>query len=589
MILSQTGQKPIVWPSMTAPMDRQSAVDAVPWGRWRHVQNFTAPQAGRLARMSGWRRFGHWTTHPNCDLHDQHGASNPITSLHLHQPNTRNSSGVRLFAGAGSDIWMNRMDGGWTNCGGTTRTGGGRWSFGSTSAAVVAGNGVDVLWQRVGIGQFSEIETLTSIGVTGASVCWSYQGCPFVANVVMDGHRVGNRVLWGNPDSVDFSVGDDSIAGFRDLNTGEEVLGAVACGTLFLILTTHGAWRLGVGDDGSFSFQQLYYHSKRDACLVSPTAFACNREIVFFMAVDGIYALSPYSSAPEWVEWVNKGLPEEFLGGGSCRISAAEYDPSRHELLFSSAELGQTYVINTREQSTAIKTAGFNAIISGHIDRSDDFGMWLTRNGMCDAAGIDANFPLGPRDDARILPAAERTAGSCDLFNAPCEVTCAGDGVVVAVTASDNAVKIFDADFYGMERRTADGWVTDAYGCRLVTAPTNFGLSMAKTVSQLLVDFLARSTDTPATLTLYVGLSGTPVDPLALGDVSYKLIQLTTRTLQGPPVVPNVTPSTKPARWNFKLEGRFVWFDLRIEPLVGGPVQFSRMEAGIARSPNAVE
>ena len=588
MNLSPKGTRDVAWPSMTAPMDRQSAVDTVPWGRWRHVENFRALQAGRLGRADGWRRFGYWTNHPNCDLNDQHGEDSVISSLHVYRPNTRRSVGVRLFAGAGRDVWMNRMDGGWNHVG-IGASGGGRWSFGSTGRVIVAGNGKSVLWQRVGLDSLGEITSLTDIGVTGASVVFEYQGCIFVANVVMDGRRVANRVLWANPDSVDFSQGLDSIAGFRDLNSGEEILGAVACGSIHLILTTHGAWRLGVADSGEFSFQQLYYHEKQDACLVSETAFACNREICYFMAKDGIYAITPYSAAPEWVEWVNKGLPESFLGGGSCKVSASEYDPERHELLFSSSELGQTFVVNTRETSTSVRDKGFTALCSGTLDRSDDHAMWMTRSGICNAGQVNAAFPLGPRDDARILPASESVAGTCDFFNPPCEAQCSNDGVTIGVASDDNTLKIFDSTFLGRERRTETGWVVDGYASRFVTAPCNFGLSKAKTVTSLLLDFLARSTDTPAKIILKVGTSATPVDPLALGDVSYRLITMSVRDLKGAVVQPNIQPSAKPVRWTFELDGRFVWFDITIPSMVGGPVEFSRMVAGVAQSRNAVE
>lgn len=580
MIHSIKGEKDIEWPSMTVPMDLQSAVDRVPWGRWRYVENFRAVQSGRLCRREGWRRFGWETEHPNSDLHDKHGSTDAITSLHVHQKNTRASAGDRLFAGAGRDIWMNRMDGGWNLVG--TGNSGGQWSFGGVNDVIVAGNGTTVLWQRVGLEAFATNDTLEELGITGAGVVWQYQGCVFVADLVMDGVQVGHRVFWSNPDSVDFSQDLDSIAGFRDLTPGERVLAACPAGGMFLILTTKGAWRLGVAD-GAFVFQQLYFSKEGDACLSSRNAWACNREVCYYFATDGIYAISAFSSAPEWVEWVNKGIPEEFVGTSSCDLTASGYDTNRHELLFSSASIGKTFVINTRETSTSIIDKGFTAFVSAILDRSDDLVTWLARSGICTPEQIAAAYPLGTRDDARTLPAAEGTPGPCEAFNPPCGDACRKPASMLAVTSDDNCIKEVTENFYGRERRTSTGWVIDPYGSQIVTSCMAFGVIQAKRTNMVLVNFVAPVSDAPAKMTLTVGLSEEPTDPLA-PTCRNKTHLFSQKTLAC------TTADRSPkARWTFMLDQRFIWYVLQIPAAVGGPVCLSRMFAGVARSPSAVE
>ena len=573
--------RPMAWPSVTAPMDVKSQPDRVAWGRWRSVTNVRAVEINRAMRREGWKLFGSETEHPNCDLYDQHGVGERLTSLYLHKTIRRGNSGNRFYAASQTAIWRNRTDGGWQNVliGASPDT---DWSFTSQNDLVVAANGKTMFYQRASDSSFSAIPSLALIGVAGAAVVWTYENCVFAADLFMDNTRVSNRVIWSHINSLNFEPSTDTIAGFKDLDPGCQILGAYPTGSTVVLITTHGAWRLGVAD-GQFAFQRLYFSKIRDACAVSRNAIASNRDIVFFVAADGIYAISSYSQAPEFVEWASAGLSRDWTKDSRCRINASGYDPTRNEIYFSSREMGMTYAINTRTTSTSLIDAAFDAILYADIDRSMDVSQWWVSAGICTAATFEANHPIGPSDDARIYPEVSGTATICTPFAPPCD-ECAGIPQLVVVTSSDGCIKAFDEDFHARQTRAAGGTVVDsAYGSQLVTGALNFGTEINKRISRITVDFTAPVTDTPRELTVKVLCGGSAFDPM--NPLAVRTWTLSPRKLAA--VIPpgSDSPGTNPLGWSLMTDSRFLAIVFQIDPCTGGNVTLSNFTATIGASP----
>jgi len=579
-------EKEFAWPSMTAPMDIRSQPDQVTWGHWRFVLNSRAVEKGKACRREGWRRFGYQTGHPNSDLHDQHGGTGRIRTIYSHKNPTRTNSGNRLYAGAETNLWESRSDGGWRNVGEDLPMGG-DWEFTSLNDIVIAANSKRVLWHRPDIGVFTPIPSLAKIGLTGASVAWVFEGTLFLADVVMDNSDVGHRVVWADLNSIEFEPTTDSIAGFRDLMAGERILAAVPTGTSFTIFTTHGAWRQGVAN-GQFVFQQLYFSKTRDACPIGKRAIVSNREIAYFIASDGIYALAPYSPAPEWSEWMNQGLPLGFIQDDRCVVTASAYDPIRNEILWSAATLGQTYVVNLRQTSTSMIDHAFIAMTPADIDRGQSIGMWWVASGICSPAEIEVNYPVKPRDDPRIYPdaPATMTTDGCLPFDPPCDI-CDGVTEFVAVSAIDNAIKVFPDDFYAREMRVGNAWVLEGYATRFVTGSLTFGIEAVKRVGKVAMNFTAGAADVPGGIRLIVGTSGSAVDPMADFKPATFVMNLSTKKLVAPPTPIGDAPNIQPLAWTFLADGRFVFFELRIDAATGAAACFSTFTAHITRSTNS--
>ncbi len=579
--IASAGEKPLNWPNLTAPVNLRSNPDAVPWGQWRKTVNVRAIEKGRLARREGWRRFGYQTNHPNCDLHDLHGGVASHFSGHVHPGS--GTPGARLFIGTQSDIWMNRTDGGWKNV--ASGHSGGAWSFASNGSLCVTANGKTVLWNRVGSNDaFATIPSLALIGVTSAKVVFAFQGVFFLSDLVIDGVSVRNRIVYADQNSIDFDLSSGSTAGTYDLNPDERILYAGLLGTVLMLFTTHGFWRVGV-QDGVFVFQNVYYSKDRVGCLQNPNAIAIDRAIAYYVASDGIYTVTPFSSAPEWSDWINDGLPSTFLSDtDACLVDAACYDPKRNEILFSSQAAGLTYWINTRVGSSGLIDHAFLLLMPASLDRSVDFAQWWVRDGICTPEAVDDFWSVGPRDDVRIYPTPARTATECDPFDSwPACDDCRASMEVIGVSAADKALKFFDEEFYGRERRTSTDWVVDSYGCQLLTGSLSFSAQEWKRISRSIVEFIATPTDEPGVASLRVGVSASPVDPAAPSCVrvwtfSYRTLLC---RLDGAD-----QPNTQPANWVFEVEGRYVYFDIRVEPTVGAPVTFTRFAAFVSISAN---
>jgi len=576
--IASVGEKELEWPNLTAPMDLRSNPNAVSWGRWRKTVNVRAVESGRLARRGGWRRFGYQTEHPNSDLHDLHGGLATKVSGHVH-PGRTGVPGSRLLIGTESDIWMNRMDGGWRNM--ASGHSGGAWSFASNGSLCMAGNGKTVLWNRVGGPDgFATIPSLSLIGVTGAHVVFSFQGTFFLADLVMDGVDARNRVVWADQGTIDFDQSSGSTAGFFELNPGERVLAARMLGTVTILFTTHGYWRLGVVD-GVFVFQNVYYSKERVACLLNPNAVAVDRAIAYIVGSDGIYTITPFSPAPEWTDWINDGLPSAFLSDtDNCLVTAAAYDPRRNEVLFSCPTAGQTYVINTRIGSSGLIDHAFTMLLPADLDSSRDFAQWWVESGICTPEAVNANWPIGARDDARVFPEATGTADGCTPFDPPCD-ECGSRYELIGVSSVDGCLKTFDDEFYGRERRSGDDWVTDIYGCQLLTGSMSFGTQEWKRISRAIVEFIATPTDAPGRFEMRIGVSASSTAPEAPGCTriwNFSKKQAICR------LDANKQPNTQPAHWVFEVEGRYVFFDIRVEPAVGAPVTLTRFVAFVSRS-----
>ena len=579
--IASANEKPLEWPNLTAPIDLRSNPDAVQWGRWRFAENVRSTEKGQLIRREGWRSFGYQTGHPNSDLH-AHTAGSPVRSLYVH-PGRGGKAGSRLFAGTTSDVWMNRADGGWSNM--LDGQSGGKWSFASVGSILVACNGKTAVWTRVGgPDRMAPIPSLADIDVSAASVCWEFQGTVFLADVVMGGVRVRNRVVWAGQNSIEFVPTADNTASFFEVNPCEQILVGVMVGTTFMVFTTHGHWRLGV-QDGAFVWQNVYYSKERVGCLIDPAAIAVNRGVAFIVASDGIYTVTPFSAAPEWTEWINDGLPDGFVPQNStCAIEAAVFDPLRSEVWFSCPSAGQTFVIDTRHGSSSVIDKAWTALVAADLFRSDDVAMWWVRSGICTPERVIAFFGSHELDDDRVWPDAEGTATGCTPFDPPCS-ECSSSYELVGASADDRCLKFIDPDYFSRDMRVAGSVVAQAYGSRLVTGSLNFGTQEWKRFTRTIVEFIAAQTDLPGKLSLRVGVSASAVDPLSQG--CRRVWVFSQKTMACAAVSEMDHPNGQPADWTFVVEGRYVFFDIRVESVIGAPVTFTRFSVGASRSPNS--
>ena len=290
------------WPQLATFHDPRSSPDAVPWGRWRLVENM-ATVDGDWQRRSGWRRHGHWLSMPDsADLRTRPNAtSDPIRSLYVH---VSPSGHRRLFAASGS-IFSQLHDGRWRTL--FTGTPADRYQFASVGELVFATNNTEpVRYHVLDSDTFQEIPDLAGIGLSRAGMVVSWKGLVFLADVVMDGVRVGHRVVWSDLNApLRYLPDTDSVAGFQDLDPGETVLAGVPMGDSLFLFTTLSVWRVTVvGGEAFLSFQQVYHDRNGAGCLAARYSLAVWKDTAIYLSRDGIQTFGAYSATPESPPWM---------------------------------------------------------------------------------------------------------------------------------------------------------------------------------------------------------------------------------------------------------------------------------------------
>lgn len=358
-------------PALNAPFDARSLPSELVPGAFRWKQNFSMNSSGRLSRRSGHRKLFSYHTYDglrcsdmqsmeggavgcnynNSDFHDQKAATREIiTFLHEH---TAADASRTLFCGSKTRIQYYDQDtGDWTKITGVGITGSltSRWSAASMttdgSEYVIFTNNVDApLIYTLGDANAVTLAGLDAIDLTKARVVFQMYGHVVLCNTEEeDGKRYAMRVRWSDhadPEAWE-TGGADNLAGYQDLEYGEEILAVAPLAGSMMIYTSKSIYRMyytgssSVADDDTgalvFGFQRVYHEPKnRIGCLAYPSTLVSTGDAHYYMGRDGIYKWNSYSIAPEREEWVHASSAIIFssrysseIDGSKCEAPCAE-------------------------------------------------------------------------------------------------------------------------------------------------------------------------------------------------------------------------------------------------------------------------
>ena len=314
----------------------------------------------------------------NGDLH--HQGMTRTTPMMLFE-STDNTGIRRLFAGTQSSIFLlNETTAYWTTLIQGKGAPGSYWQAAELQNVVSFTNDVDnVQTYNIDTTAVSEIHDLRdTLKVTKARVIVQFNGFMMVMNVLQDGKRQRSRILWSDlnlPMSWDPGAGNNTLAGFQDLDYGDEILAAAPMLGALYVLTRRSIWRVTVGGTpGPFQFTRVYNEPKNQTgCIVYPRTLVSDGENLWYGSRDAIYNYNPYIPAPERQDWLFKASgvifrkADTMLTGTNCAAPVAEYRPSTKELWFSWPSVGNptnnwTLVAMTEFKTADIVDAGFTAI-----------------------------------------------------------------------------------------------------------------------------------------------------------------------------------------------------------------------------------
>ena len=381
MIPTLTGGKAVEWTPLATFFDARSPVDQVPWGRWRYVQNFRIDDRYGWGPRSGFRRFGYGTANESVsDLNTWTGGV--VTSLHAHP----RQDGTRvLLAGSSTTVARYSADGRWTTIG--TLAEGSRPVFTSVNDVVVVTNGTDrPKYWLTGDTELNDFEELDDIGLSQASVVGSWNGVLFFGDVVMDGTRVGHRVLWSDVNKpLALAPATDRVSGFQDLDSGAKVLAILPLADVLFIFTTRSIWRVSaVGGDEQYAFQRVHFAPDGDGCLLAPHAICEARGNAVYLASDGVYVFNPFGNVPERPEWIFRTSARIDLT--ECHEASLAYNPDFDEIRIAYVNTSgprEMLALNWAAQSADVIDHGATALLSTKEETYETFYEWLIRVAGC--------------------------------------------------------------------------------------------------------------------------------------------------------------------------------------------------------------
>lgn len=570
---------------LSGGLDIRSRPADIPAGWFRYKSNFSMTPSGKLCRRQGFAKAFSKSGYNNQDLHHQGGTRESITMLY---ENTWADGSRFLFAGTLSRLYtLDETVGDWTTI--TTGKGSGTSVFRAATLhdIITFVNGVDdVLQYQKGTGVMPPNADLVFLQLTAPRFTIMFNGFIFVMNDVEGGIRNTSRVRWCdlNDPTTWISPQDvptaDNLAGFQDLDYGDEILAAgVLLGALY-IFTRRAIWRCTVGalqSGQTFQFTRVYYEPDNQmGCLVFPYTLTSDGQNFWYMSRDAIYKYNPYMVAPDRKEsdgndWLYRAsgaiytFATSAINSDLCNLPCACFVPITRELYFS-------WPSGTHTQNNWSLVAQVDQRTADVVDH----GFSSIKNYREAPAGV------GLCNEVQSLLAAS-AADYCikDL----------GVGVFYREMA------VLDPGGVSVDLPTPATYVTVGYYSELKgMIPTGF-FDREKLIREALLDDDTNFQDVPCNVRMQLGTSYNLTDPLDMDDFCSPLWNnLGTRPLACPDALKlsqmkamNLRQSDA-IRWKMLYQGKFLFFWVKIEnpdgsPAIGGDTCFQRLDFDLLGMP----
>lgn len=407
------------------PLDMTSSPDGVPFGGYRYVENFeTSPQDRKMRRMTGYQRLLSGELNENADLHYRYGKARQHITFAFE---AKTPSGfTKLFAATQNDLFsMSNSDRVWSpiwsGFGGTPDLNGCSdviLQAASVGSTVIFTNDFDepvyhVIDQPANTnGKFVQpVRDFKTLNITRVGFIYSWNNLVIIANVVMDGVRQTNAVLWSDyKKPLSFAPSSSSLAGRKFLAYGEVVLNAAEIADALLLYTNRGIWEVRTTSeadaDGNplvLSFTKRYTANKSASrCLKYPRTLVSTGRNHYFAGEDGIYLYNFYLPEPEIQEWSRRATSHLFLDGTfsnlNCATPCGGYNAAKRAIWFSYPRHGdqcnaETLVMNTETYFSSIVQEGFSFFLSYNPKSLLSLRQWMAD--MCICPVVDMPFRDG--------------------------------------------------------------------------------------------------------------------------------------------------------------------------------------------------
>ncbi len=631
---------------ITGYMDMRSMPEHVPVGGYRYVQNFSVEQKSKLCRTPGWTKLLDREDYNNFDLHDQleslTGISGrrPITFM---MQATSTTKARMLLAGTDRAIYtLSVGTGNWRILSDQLgKDGVTRWYGTQNGDVVILTNDYDPVqyWTfDAPPGEDSEqsvapVSDLLELGISRVGVVVTWNNVTFYMNVVKDGTALPNKIYWsGYEKPLSLLPSLESIAGSADVDPQENILAALPIGNVLLVYTTRSIWEISVAGASAtgpaFSVARRYNPSGSEACLAFKNSLVSTGDEHLYMAAEGIYSFSLFSSKPTLVEWINRAssIIYDEVDRARCDWQIAIYIPTRREIWYSWVKEGTLYpqrtlTLNTQYPFSTVIDHGFSAFgFFAPNEPFTTFGQWLVDNCICDSAEFSEEFGElikegGPCSDPESVTCesqpdslfttaekeledgivmedwdAEASEGSlCTILNGSLAELCidetkrdecAAGALFVMASASDFCLKNLSDSYYREVCVGFTGCGTYALsGYKSILRSGPLGLKddeNEKLVTEFSAQGISVESSVPGQCAFRMGVSSMPLDPndSACGIKWYVEDPQTLDCIAGASA-DHEDDQTRPddrLSWPTYAQGHFIYYELTVENPDSNPV-----------------
>lgn len=410
------GRKTIDFPAKGI-LDTRSLPDEVRFDHYRWVEACELTEKQRLCRATGYQRLLAAEPYNNEDLHDRLGYARQQISSGFQAETAAGFS--KLFAATQNQVFAKSNSTGnwqtiWDTLGGDPESGVSekKLMYAQVGDIVVMSNNYDKPVYHVidqpaeDNGQFvALIEELELLNITHVGVVVEWEGVVFYMNLVEDGVRQANRIIWSDlrrPLALFPKTG--SLAGGVTLNPGEVIINAKPLDNVLLVYTNK---RIVVGVKGA-SEEQAFVFDKRytpdhgsnneDLLAYKFTLVSTGAEHLYF-GKDGIYKYSLFDSAPVRVDWLHQATSIIFddINKAKCNVHVGGYETQKKRVWWSWARENEStpsmtlrVTVDTTRPFVDIRLKGFTCFFNYEADELLSLREFLRNECICTLAELDA-------------------------------------------------------------------------------------------------------------------------------------------------------------------------------------------------------
>lgn len=398
---------------VTGLLDTRSNPDELQENGYRWVDSFRVTQKNKLCRSTGWRRFLSKDVYNNADLHDQLSGYDRQHFTFAFRAKTL-AGFSKLYLGTQNRIYaFNNATENWKviadQMGGPAESGCPERRFSGAdlnNIAVFTNNFDPCVYHSVdqpsiedGEQAVSPIPDMDRLKISKVAIVYQWNNLMFYANVVMDGQRLTNRVLWSDyKRPLSLVPGSSSLAGRFDFDSGDDILGVLELGDSLFFYTSNGTWEARItGTTQVLTFNKRFRPSKYtgDRCLAFPNTLVSNGDSHFYWGRDGVYKYDFFEQVPQRVEWIHKASSIIFDDLSSrCKVHVGGFNSSHKEIWWSWARQGDdcpsmTFVINTEYPFSYFIPKGFSVFVNHTPFPVKSLRTWILENCICTLGELD--------------------------------------------------------------------------------------------------------------------------------------------------------------------------------------------------------